>query len=100
MWQDLIDQKEQWICGKLIDFGDSMDRKMGCEPSETIIVGFILSEKYIDITGEDFSCGGDRQYIGLTGDEVKNGLAFAGYGGHIFHIIKPESRGTDGEAGS
>lgn len=99
MWDDLVKQKEKWIGGKLMDYGDSMDRRLfkeGTFPSETTIVDIELTDEQISIKGEGFSSGGSRKYIGIVGSSQfgypKNGLVFNGYGGHEFHIIKPNER--------
>ena len=92
MWQDLIDQKDKWIGGQLIDHGDSMDRsllKPELLPAITTITGMELTDDSFRILGEEFNCGGSRQYIGLTSEPVENGLAFSGYGGHRWDIVKP-----------
>jgi hypothetical protein len=91
MWQDLIDQKDKWIGGKLVEHGDSMDRalmKEGTFPMETEIVDFKLTDEWFGVVGKDFECGGHRSVVGLTGIKVENGLAISGYGGHRFDIIK------------
>jgi hypothetical protein len=101
MWDDLVKQKEKWIGGKLVDYGDSMDRRLLKEdafPVETIVVDIEVTDEQIRIVGEDFSSGGSRKYIGITGSSQfgypENGLVFRGYGGHEFHIIKPEPEVT------
>jgi len=93
MWQDLIDQKEQWIGGKLIDHGDAMDKAlMGdqYEPMETEIVDFELTEQWFGVKGKEFDCGGSRAVVGICGEHVENGLAIHGYGGHRWDIVKPQ----------
>lgn len=97
MWQDLVDQKDKWIGGKLIDHGDSMDRRLlaiGISqhtkfPAETTIVDFNLTDEWFSVVGEDFECGGSRECVGIGSDKVENGLALCGYGGHRFDIVKP-----------
>lgn len=93
MWADLVKQHAKWVGGTLIDHGDSMDRailKEGILPAVTIIKGFKLTTDYFEVIGEDFSCGGSRDTLGITGTHVENGLAISGYGGHRFDIVKPQ----------
>jgi len=97
MWQDIVDQVDKWIGGKLIDHGDSMDRlllKEGLLPAETIITGFSLTEEFFTVNGETFDCGGSRDIVGICGEHVENGLALRGYGGHRFDIVKPWPEGN------
>lgn len=92
MWQELVDQKDKWIGGKLIEHGDPMDRAMmkeGTFPMETTIVDFNLTDEWFGVVGEDFECGGSRECVGISGTRVENGLALYGYGGHRFDIVKP-----------
>lgn len=92
MWQDLIDQKDKWIGGKIIDYGDSMDKLlMGdkYKPMETEIVDFDLTDETIEFIGVDFPVKYNREYIGLSSIRVEGGLAFSGYGGHRIDIVKP-----------
>ncbi len=94
MWQDIIDQKEKWIGGKLVDEGDFMDRadpKTPGLPMETEIVGFELTDEYFEVKGRDFNCGGTRDILGISPEHVDNGLVLRGYGGHIFSIIMPDN---------
>jgi hypothetical protein len=95
MWQQLVDQKEQWIGGKLIEYGDSMDRNLlKLKPIETELLDITLDEERIMFIGKDFQCGGSREYMGISGSPQfsvpANGLAIEGYGGHEFHITKHE----------
>jgi len=93
MWQELVDKKDQWVGGKLKDFGDTIDRAL-VKPEligmETTIVDFRLTDKWFEVIGEDFNCGGSRDHIGITGSPKfpieGSGLAIAGYAGHEFHI--------------
>lgn len=92
MWRNLVDQKDKWIGGKLIDHGDKMDRAM-LKPealdAETVIVDFKLTNDWFGVVGVDFECGGSRECVGIVSEKVENGLALCGYGGHRFDIVKP-----------
>ena len=98
MWQELADSQELWIGGTLIDYGDAADRRLlGVEPAKTKIIGIRFAHgKWFEVVGENFSCGGDRSVLGLTGNssfpKPGNGLMFRGYGGHEWHIEKPQQR--------
>lgn len=95
MWQELVDQKDKWIGGTLKEFGDSTDRRI-MKPEligiETIIVDFVLTDDRFEVVGEDFSCCGARDYLGITGQPRfpvnGEGLAISGYGGWEFHITR------------
>ncbi len=90
MWQDLIDQKDKWIGGKIIDYGDFGDVFFGRDkPSETKIVDFKLTDDTIEFVGEDWPIKYNREYIGLSSIKVANGLALSGYAGHRIDIVKP-----------
>ena len=92
MWQDLVDQEDKWIGGKLIDHGDFEDRaepKTAGLPAQTVITGFKLTDDYFEVEGEDFNCGGSRSILGISPEHLKNGLVLKGYGGHVFCIVRP-----------
>jgi len=97
MWQHLIDQKEKWIGGKLLDYGDSMDRCMFPDeiPMTTEIVDFILDDEYFFVVGKDFRSGGLRSVVGIMTHGSfpipQGGIAIFGYGSHEFHIVPRET---------
>ena len=98
MWQRLVDKKDEWIGGTLVDCGDDMDRAWGLSApngtgERTLIVDFKLTDDEFNVIGEEFTCGGGRQHVGLSpyetpGDE--NTLTFRGYGNHQFYLIPPK----------
>jgi len=99
MWQELINLKDKWIGGKLIDYGDPIDKAlMGdkYKPMETEIVDLKLTDETIEFIGKDFPVIYNRKYIGLVAIHVENGLAFSGYGGHRIDIVKPNG-GDNGD---
>jgi hypothetical protein len=90
MLEQLVEQKEQWIGGVLEDFGVIFPTK---KPAKTTITGITLNMQrsgnsmYFEIVGEDFGCGFDTSFGGITAGE--NGwLTFHGYDCHIFRIKK------------
>lgn len=99
MWQQFIDKKEEWIGGKLIDRGDIFDVMHGMadpdDPAVTVIKDIRLKPNgkdgaFFQVEGEDFTCGGSVEYLGISGGiEVENGICLAGYGGHKWIIQKP-----------
>lgn len=98
MWQGIVDQKDKWIGGRLIDHGDPIDRVLFAKdgdftPLETTIVDIKLTDEWFGVVGKDFECGGSREFVGLTNVRVENGLAFIGYGGHRWDIVQ----GTDNQ---
>jgi hypothetical protein len=91
-WQKFVHRQDEWIGGILEDRGDSMDRAMGAEPSQTKITGITLKENgpdsaYFTIEGEEFSCGADVAWCGIIPGEDP-WLTFSGYGGHTWRIKK------------
>jgi len=100
MWAELVQQKDKWIGGQLIDYGDEMDRRLnvnrmkdGTYPMKTAITDMVLTDEVFEVIGKDFSCMGNRQYLGIEPNPEfelpKDGIAFSGYGGHEWHIVKP-----------
>lgn len=90
MWQELVDKKEQWIGGLLTDFGDLLPPSF--EPMSTKIVDMKVGPDYFEVIGEDFTCGGARDCLGIAGNPRNahgEGLTFSGYGGHEWSIAKP-----------
>jgi len=101
IWQQLVDQKAEWIGGDIEDFGDPMDRRL-CEPGTFPIHGkisdmeFRKNPSYDEAkhppgmwfgvsAAEGFSCGGDTKYVGIIAGE-DGWLTLAGYGGHTWRI--------------
>ena len=93
MWQSLIDQKERWIGGRLICYGDSTDRVVFKDriPIETEIIDLTLNDESFYVLGKEFRCGGSRKYVGLATQPLfpvpEGGLAFQSYDSHEFHIV-------------
>jgi hypothetical protein len=101
MWKELIEHKEKWIGGLLIDYGDSMDKQMTKKekiPAKTIITDMVLTDDTFKVVGVDFTCMGSREHLGMTDNPQfelpEGGLAFKGYDGHEWHIIKPKNKVT------
>ena len=101
LWGQFIDRKEEWIGGELQDEGDEMDKTIAAlAKKELIITTKILDIRmipngkesaYFRVIGEDFTCGSDVKYLGITGDAtaIKKGwLTLSGYGNHIWRIKK------------
>lgn len=92
MWKEIVEREKEWIGGKLIDYGDSMDRTIGEPTHETTITGFKLTDDWFEVSGERFSCGGNRKHLGISSlDQNGKGIVLSGYGGHKFKIIKRSS---------
>lgn len=90
MWKELVAKKQEWIGGTLTDYGDLMPPSF--EPMTTKIVDMRVDEKWFEVEGEDFTCGGSRDVLGISGTprhEHGEGLTFSGYAGHEWNIQKP-----------
>lgn len=103
MWSQFIERKEEFIGCTLEDWGDSMDKAMfgGEIPMKTKITNIELkpngdTSAYFLISGEDFGCGSDVKYLGITAGE-KGYLTFGGYGGHEFRIKLKEKEDEKSE---
>ena len=93
MWQELIDQKEKWIGGKLINRGTFYDRaepKTEGLPAKTEIKDFTLHDGCFGVIGKDFSLFGDISNLWISAEHVDKGLVIAGDSGQVFTIVKPE----------
>lgn len=88
LWNQFVDQQEEWECGTL------KSEEMG-QILETFVTGITLKPNgedsaFFTIEGEDFSCGFDVKHGGISSDErCKDGITFKGYGDHVFWIEKP-----------
>lgn len=97
LWSQFVEGKADWIGGILKDHGDSMDRAIGLEESpENKILDIILKENgpdsaWFEVVGEEYSCGFDVKYGGVSGAHahVPGRINFSGYGGHSWWIQKP-----------
>jgi predicted RNA-binding Zn-ribbon protein involved in translation (DUF1610 family) len=98
LWSQFIHRKSDWIGRKLQDFGDSLDRSIGCEPVTTEITDITLEPSGEDsacfsVVGKDFTCAFGVKYGGVTSGE--NGwITFAGYGGHTWRIESPNKNNS------
>jgi hypothetical protein len=82
LWSKFVWGKEDFIGGILEELSPS--------PAVTLITDIRLTPNGADsaafhVDGEDFGCGGDVKYTGITGGE-EGWLTFSGYGGHRWRI--------------
>jgi hypothetical protein len=94
MWSQFVEKKEQWIGGTLEDFGDAMDQALS-DSLTTEIKDIVLrangsDSAFFEVIGEDFTCGSDVKYFGVTAGE-EGWITFSGYGGHKWRIKERES---------
>ena len=89
LWQQFLDQREEWIGGKLVDTELS--------PMKTVITDVIFEENGGDsakfgFKGEDFECWFDVKIGGVGGGPCpdKNGICFSNQYGGSFYVVKPE----------
>lgn len=89
MWGQFVDQKDEWIGGRL------REQDMG-EENETEITDISLEPNGDDsavfsVSRKDFSCAGDVGYLGIAGTDEhgEEWIPLSGYGGHTWQIKKP-----------
>lgn len=98
MWDNFAAAKDQWIGGTLIDCGDGDPIAAVVAPvpeggARTTIVDFEVTPDLFLVIGDEFNCGGARQYLYIAGESrYGDGFEVGGYGGHQFHFIKPAVR--------
>jgi hypothetical protein len=107
LWSQFVERKKEWIGCLLEDQGDSMDRAMGIKSGVTKITDIQLNPNGEDsafflIVGEDFSCGFDVKYGGVTILEVlklgqEGYINFSGCSGHTFRFKTESKRADDRE---
>lgn len=87
MWNELIAQKEKWIGGRLVDSDSDMPDLM-----ETVLLDIRWEdhgggpESFIEFVGQDFTCGGDRESVGLSPHSPPGSLRFSGPYGLEFTV--------------
>ena len=91
MWSQFVEKQEEWIGGTLMDGGDSFDRGLGLPPVTTIITEIELKPNgddsaWFGVKGENFDCGFDVQFGGISGNQEDGWLTFSGYMGHSWKI--------------
>jgi len=91
-WGQFVEKQQEFIGGTLEDFGDSFDISMGFQTVKTTIKGIELkpngeTSAFFSVIGEDFDCGFDVQFGGITGGE-DGWITFSGYMGHTWRIKK------------
>ena len=94
MWSQFVEKQDEWVGGTLQDSGDSFDKSMGLGELTTKILGIELKPNgddsaFFSVIGEDYSCGFDVQFGGVTAGE-EGWITFRGYIGHTWRIKKPE----------
>ena len=109
IWEQLVDQKEEWIGGTLTEYADTMNIlfinyiHFGCTPIiKTVIKDIVFQEngdfgdlRWFEIVGEDFSCGFDTSVAGISGEsghDLRFGGQFTNFG-----IDKPKIAVSKGE---
>jgi hypothetical protein len=103
IWERIAAQSADWIGGTLIDCDDDPMVANVEGGARTRITGVVWKPNGADsmffaVDGEDFSCGGDRKYIGVVGaSRYGDGFELRGYGGHEFHMLKPTSQPAEGK---
>jgi len=103
MFQDLVDQQEKWVGGRLVSYHSFPDR-----PLATKISGFKLTDSWFEVQGKDFNCGGPilvdkpRETLTIVQSPSDGALALgvherAGHRVyHGFHIIPKDSSALEG----
>lgn len=87
LWSQFVQNKSKWIGGVL------EDRDMGMS-MKTVITDVELRSNgddsaFFEVHGEDFGCGFDVTYGGVTSGE-SGWITFSGYGGHEWRIKEPK----------
>jgi len=98
LWEQFVEQSSEWEGGILTDYLDNFEKRLGLECLQTTIKRIELvpngeSSAMFNVVGEDFTCGFDVRYGGLSPYGVGMGITFEGYGSHEFHIQKKEKVG-------
>jgi hypothetical protein len=95
LWSQFVERKEEWIGGRLEDFGDSFDNLVGmAKAMPTEITDIILkpngeTSAMFSVEGKDFSCGFDVHSGGVVAG-AEGWITFSGYGGHVWRIKQKE----------
>lgn len=85
----IMDEKDRWIGGKLVDYGAPMDKAIleeGTYPIQTEIVDLTLTDRWFGVIGREFDCGGLPSTLRTTFNEPKNRLVIVGYQDHRYDI--------------
>ena len=87
LWQQFIDGKDEWIGGTLQETDDMFGTV------QTAITDITLrpngaESAFFSIEGENFGCGFDVRYGGISPESVPGVLTFRGPGGLRFQISK------------
>jgi hypothetical protein len=93
IWARMAERSDEWVGGTLIDCDNDplVDTPEG--GFRTRITGLTWKPNgdsmYFTVEGEDFSCGADRRWLGVSASAYGDGFRFSGYGGHEFHMLRP-----------
>lgn len=94
LWGQFIDRKDEFIGGTLEDLEICFGHK--CEPTKITDVTLEPNGKesaFFAVVGEDYTCGFDVKYGGITGGK-EGWLTLSGYGGHTWRFKEPKN-GTE-----
>lgn len=81
-WSQFVEKKDQFTGGVLQDF-DGGDFQTKIRDVRLTLNGD--NSAFFEVVGEDFSCGFDVQFGGVTTGDP-GWITFSGYGGHIWRI--------------
>lgn len=91
LWSQFIDRKDEFIGGTLEDLETCFGEKCG----STKITDITLEPNgkdsaFFAVVGEDYTCGFDVKYGGVTGGD-KGWLTLSGHAGHTWRFKEPEN---------
>ena len=94
LYGQFVERQSEWIGQPLEDY--DMGIKM-----TTVVTGIELEPNgedsaFFKILGEDFDCGFDVHYGGISGGE-DGWITFSGYGGHEFRIKNKEENNNNND---
>lgn len=83
LWSQFVERKNEWI-GKVLEDYD-MDEVLVTTITDITLEPNGEDSAFFTVEGEEFGCGFDCAYGGITGGE-EGWITFSGYGGHEWRI--------------
>ena len=90
LWPQFVEKKDEFVGGELQDLDPSFG---GVGPTVIVNIDFRANGKssvWFEVAGEDYTCGGDVECLGIIGGDP-GWITLSGYGGHAWRFREKQA---------